>query len=316
MSNKKKSPRLIKKTIGLPSQPPANEEEFIQRFKTYSDIWPIRMQQSIDSNLDLFMSESTGMGEYLGSLLTGIRGTSSAGSGYDLYDSERKKAIEIKLASWVRSPECNNNKCKAKILFWHEKCIHCGSTDLRYPSDSRWMIDATAGIDYKGTIEKYILQVVKPLENSSNCREFLYEAFSVDSNNPNFVEYFTNQKKHSKKSSKCNLLPYSYDFYRADPMKIVSLKISINETDSTITPIYYDVYNRDPEKMDLEKCTCDILRGILTKMSIPFKKSWNKSKLINLVNQYLNETVETKNLPIKKKNYNKDRGYTNRNSKK
>ena len=285
-----------------------NQEDFILNFKSFSDTWPIRIEQSINSNLDGFVSESGFMGEFLASLITGKKGTASAGSGFDLSDG--KKADESKLAILVRAAVCNN--CGEKVLFFKEKCS-CGSTDFTYPSDSRWGIDAKAGIEYKEQLDKYILQVIKPTNNSFDCKEFIYEAFLVDAKNKYFTEYLTNQYINSNKSNNCNLLPYSYDFYRAEPIKVISLKISLSEFSSNIQCLYYKLDNTISEKMPLDIVPTKYLKSILELNSITIKNTYSKTKLIELLKSNVNvNELNSNNFPLKLKNLNKNRGITTR----
>lgn len=284
------------------------KEDFISNFKSFSNTWSIRIKQSVNSNLDGFVSESGFMGEFLASLITGKKGTASAGSGFDLSDGI--KADESKLAVLVRAAVCNS--CGEKVLFFKEKCS-CGSTDFTYPSDSRWGIDSKAGIEYKEQLDKYILQVIKPVENSFDCNEFIYEAFLVDAKNKYFTEYLMNQYLNSTKSNNCNLLPYSYDFYRAEPVKVISLKITLNEIDSDIECLYYDLENKVSEKMPLDIVPTLYLKSILNENSISFKNNFSKTKLIEMINGFVDTNkLNSTNFPLKSKNLNKDRGTTAR----
>jgi hypothetical protein len=284
------------------------KEDFISEFKTFSDRWPTQIRQSRISNLDMFASDSGTMGEFLASLITGKKGTASAGSGFDLSDGI--KADESKLAILVRAAVCN--KCGEKVLFFKETCS-CGSTDFTYPSDSRWGIDSKAGIEYKEQLDKYILQVIKPVRNSFDCNEFIYDAFLVDANNKYFTEYLMNQYVNSNKSNNCNLLPHSYDFYRAEPVKVVSLKITLNDFDSNIDCLYYDLNNNVSEIMPLDIVPVKYIKSILESKSIDFKNSFSKTKLINVLKSNLNTNILNSDyFPLKIKNLNKNRGITSR----
>lgn len=284
------------------------KEEFILDFKTFSDSWPIRIRQSINSNLDGFVSESGFMGEFLASLITGKKGTASAGSGFDLSDGTN--ADESKLAVLVRASVCNI--CSEKVLFFKETC-NCGSSDFTFPNDSRWGVDSKAGIEYKDKLDKYILQVIKPCINSFDCNEFIYEAFLVDAKNEYFTEYLMNQYMNSTKSNNCNLLPYSYDFYRAEPIKVVSLKITLNQINSSIECLFYKLDNTVTEKMPLDIVPTNFLKNILKSNSIYFKNNISKSKLIELLKLSVNiDTFTPLNFPLKSKKLNKNRGLTTR----
>jgi hypothetical protein len=284
------------------------KDDFVKQLKSFTDTWPIRIRQSIGSNLDGFVSESGFMGEFLASLITGKKGTASAGSGFDL--SNGIKADESKLAVLVRAAVCN--KCGEKVLFFKEKCL-CGSTNFTYPSDSRWGIDAKAGIEYKEQLDKYVLQVIKPINNSFDCTEFIYEAFLVDAKNKYFTEYLTNQYVNSNKSNNCNLLPYSYDFYRAEPIKVISIKITLNELNSNIECLYYKLDNTISEKMPLNIVPIKYLKSILELKLISYKNTYSKDKLIELLKLNINvNELYSNNFPLKLKNLNKDRGVTTR----
>lgn len=285
------------------------EKDFISEFKTFSDRWPSQIRQSILTNLDGFVSESGFMGEFLASLITGKKGTASAGSGFDLSDGN--KADEAKLAVLARASICN--KCGSKVLFFKEKCT-CGSTKFRsMGGTSRFGIDSKAGIKYKEQLDKYVLQTIKPTINSFDCREFIYEAFLVDANNEHFTEYLTNQHINSTKSNMCNLLPYSYDFYRAEPIKVISLKITLNKFDSNIESLYYKLDNFVSEPMPFDVLTRDDIKSILKSNSITFKNTYSKIKLIELVKLNINASeINSSNFQLKAKNLNKDRGVTKR----
>lgn len=280
------------------------KEDFILNFKDFSNNWPIQIRQSRLSNLDMFLSDSGPMGEYLGSLITGKKGTASAGLGFDLSDGVT--ADEVKLASLVRPKKCVH--CGVKMLFFKEKC-DCGSTDFKNLGDSRWSIDSKAGIEYKEQLDKYILQVIKPLNNLFDCKEFIYEAFLIDAKNKYFTEYLKNQLLNSPKSNNCNLLPYSFDFYRAEPMKVVALKITLNELDSDIESLYYNLKNTNSEKMPLNIVESKTLKNILEENSILFKKSSSNQTLINLIETNLDvDKLTIEDFPLKQKNLGKERG--------
>jgi len=280
------------------------KQDFISNFKTFSNGWPIRIKQSLQSNLDGFISESGFMGEYLASLITGKKGTASAGLGFDLSDGV--KADESKLAVLVRGKTCT--ECGSKYLFFRETC-ECGSDNFKYPNDSRWGIDAKAGIEYKSQLDKYILQVIKPKTNDASCKEFIYEAFLVDAKNPHFTEYLMNQYVNSPKSNNCNLLPYSYDFYRAQPIQVVSLEITLNEFDSDVNCVYYNLKNQKCEEMPLDVVEANTLKNILENHSITFKNSSSKQTLISLIKSNLDTSKLTiENFPLKVKSLGKERG--------
>jgi hypothetical protein len=289
-----------------------DKEYFIEEFKTFSDIWKLRIRQSLDSNLDGFCTDSSFMGEYLGHLITGKKGTASAGSGFDLSDGN--KADECKFAILVRGKICAN--CNNKNLFFRDKCS-CGSSEFKYPSDSRWGIDSKAGIDYKDSLEYYVLQTLEPTENSSDCRVFKYKAFIVDAKNKYFAEYLINQRINSKKSDNCNLLPYSYDFYRSQPKKVIDLTIDLNKEGDYITANFFNLENGFLENMPISKVPKNILLDIIYQQDIIFPQGIPSKKDIETLAERLVEVNEInpanmEMFPLKNKLLNKNRGVTER----
>jgi len=306
-------PYHIKKKYNMSKSISKSNQTFINQFKIFSDRWFVQIKQSLNSNLDGFISDSGFMGEFLASLITGKKGTASAGSGFDLSDGDR--ADESKLAVWVRAKICNG--CGEKVLFFKPKC-ECNSKDFTYPSDSRFGIDSKAGIEYKKILQYYVLQIIRPAEYNSNNRKFIYEAFLVDADNKFFSEYLLNQLMVSKKSNNCNLLPYSYDFYRAQPKKVVELEIDVNEVGSEIDVKYFNLKNTQPEQMDLNVVESKALNAICEKFGMSSKRKAllpkeilieNISKLVKLNKLDL---TDMKLFPLKKKNLNKERGITSR----
>jgi hypothetical protein len=122
----------------------------------------------------------------------------------------------------------------------------------------------------------------------------------------------------SKKSNNCNLLPYSYDFYRAQPKKVVELEIDVNEVGSEIDVKYFNLKNTQPEQMDLNVVESKALNAICEKFGMSSKRKAllpkeilieNISKLVKLNKLDL---TDMKLFPLKKKNLNKERGITSR----
>ena len=270
-----------------------DKETFVNVMKTFTKTWSSQIDLSLESNLDLFIGDSGNMGELLGYFITGKKGKASAGSGFDLYDPETNKADESKLAVNVRGSYCNpkQNGCGKRYLFWNKPEICTCGNKLTRDGGSRFGIDAAAAVEYHSQLENYILQIIDPVEYTKDNRKFIYRAFLIKSDNKSFMEYTENQY-YNATSNNCNLLPDSYDFYRAQPIKVVELLIDLDA--DTIEVIKFDVDNTIPEEMDLK-----VLR----------------SKELIKYNQLIQKGITDLNIlfPLRNKALNKNRGETSRN---
>jgi hypothetical protein len=324
------------------------EKEFLNEIRDWSFSWKKDIDKSISRNLALFGSDKGERGEYFASLISGKSGTGSGGSGFDISDGN--KADESKFTSWVQPKVCNtcvinhikeNNlkddsktrnslATKYKKIFFLEKCPSCNESDFKYVRDSRWGIDAESSLKYKDDIENYWLQILEPVEYESSCRRFLYKCFKVSSKNENFIEYLRIQKEDGSKNN-CNLIPYSFDFYRFSPIKVIEILIDIEN--NNIESIFWNLENQNLEKMPLvgkyaPGLTTEEYLSIFENMGIETydyqknTKSWTKKdKEITGCNsdlEYFRKRLLNLNIDItpylnqRKKAHGKDRGLTER----
>jgi hypothetical protein len=326
-----------------------SKDEFLNEIKEWSSSWDSDIKKSIDRNITLFASSIGTRGEYLASLISGKMGTGSGGSGFDLSDKET--ADESKIACLVQPKVCNKcvddyckkNKIKKdssiesknRIIFFYENCPTCSGNSFKYISDSRWGIDAKAGITYKDKMDTYWLQTLEPSEYDSKCRTFIYKCFKISAKNENFSDYLLNQKENGSKDN-CNLLPFSIDFYRFSPIKVVEVMIELKDGDSVVTDIFWNLSNIEIEKMPstgiyAPSLTKDELKDVLENLGVNVysytdskTKSWSKNDKIlsgykseidylkNLVNNSIKDNNLADYLSIRKKSLGKDRGITTR----
>ena len=282
------------------------QKEFLNKFESLTSNLQTQIEFSRESNLDLFLEGKGGIGEYLGSLVSGKKGTGSGGSGFDLSDGE--SADEVKLACLVQSSKCKD--CDAKVLFWYAECNYCGSSNLKRLNDSRWGIDATAGVKYKDELDKYILQVIKPKEYDADCKTFIYEYYVVDSKDPYFSEYLVNQYNNGKKSN-CNYLPYSYDFYLSNPVKLIELEFTVNENGNRYKVNYWNLEHSEACDIPLSVLRKSELIILLESEGIYYKDNWNLAKFITAVETQFRGNPKNY-LTLRNKSHGKDRGITNR----
>jgi hypothetical protein len=283
---------------------PYSYEEFVDEFKYWSDSWYHNIQLSLGRNLSLFPGNTGDYGELFGSFITGKLGTASGGSGFDL--SNGVTADESKLCVWVQPKVCN---CGTKtvqnksIFFKNEKC-ECGR-EFKYVKDSRWGIDSKAGVIYNEQLDNYILQLIEPVEYKYDNFEFVYSCWFINGKDSNFHEYLVNQNENSK-SNNCNLVPYSFDFYRGHPKLKVKLKIILTKNGSNINKLFWNLDNDKNEKMPFDIVKKEEILFLDDSIkNAPLKKMQEemKSKFVENLADFL---------PLRSKSLNKERGITSR----
>ena len=251
---------------------------FIEGLDSFTDKFGIRIRQSIDRNLDLFFTNKGDCGEYLGSLVSDKLGTGSGGSGFDLSDGSL--ADEVKFACLIQPSRCN--ECGSKVLFFEKECRRCNSTDLKPLNDSRWSIDTDAGIKYHEEMDNYILQLLEPKEYTSSCRTFIYKYYIVDAHNKYFLNYLQNQYNGGSKKT-ANFIPYSFDFYMSEPIKLIEIEIEVGEEGNEYNTIFWDLENTTVEEMPTSILRKKELHTLLDNIDISYRKSDKLDTLTELV---------------------------------
>ena len=170
-------------------------------------------------------------------------GSGSGGMGLDLVNRESEKAIEVKSCCLIQNAKCSKCGTKYNDLF-AIRCPVCGSKDHLTPKDSRFGISTSELLQQieRGIFDCFIMCCLKQ-ENHDSAKkeiEFELEWFKIDFDDKKIrdiqLDYFKNQKAKGKKDH-CNLLPYSFDFYKLCPKKLSTVTIRINYSDLNKSPI-------------------------------------------------------------------------------
>ena len=207
-----------------------------------------------------------------------------------------------------KGTKCND--CGKKVIFFDAVCRNCDSIDLKPLNDSRWGIDSEAGVKYHSDLDNYILQVLEPKYNLPNCRTFIYKYYVVNSNNKYFVDYIQNQYDNGKKKN-CNFVPYSFDFYMSEPIKLIEIEITVTQKDNHYRTIFWNLENTTIEEMPVNVLRKPELCTILDNNNISYRKSDKLNTLTELVsNNYRGDIREL--LSLRKKSLGKNRGNTSR----
>lgn len=242
-------------------------------------------------------------------------GCGSGGMGLDLVNYKTGKAVEVKSCCTIQNAVCqniikdkkgHNMKCGTKFndLFL-DRCPKCGSTNFRRMDDSRFGIDAKEFLNQysEGFFENFTMCYISLVSQDITKKEITIKLewfitdFLDDEIKKYQLEYFENQNNKGKKPH-CNLLPYSYDFYKLCPKKIDEKNIVISYAD----------LNKNPRLVD-----CKFEKNI----RVPIDKIPQKNRELFMALETFDKKSKTadckdftKKVPYKDKNLGKERGDT------
>lgn len=200
---------------------------------------------------------------------------------------EIKFAREVKCCCQIQPKKCKN--CTKKAPYFQELCLYCNGNEFDKVHDSRYGIDSSAQIKYNDYIKEYILIHITYNDETSNVN---LKVFKIKSDNEYFQTYIKNQHENSK-STTCNMLPNSYDFYLSGPIMLLDYDI---DDKNIITKNYFDLQNE---------------KKVFIPTSI-FKKQEKLDLSIDLNAEYIIYDTMKDHFALRKKNLNKDRGVTTR----
>jgi len=237
--------------------------------------------------------------------LNGYVGSGSGGMGLDLVNYKTKKAVEVKSCCTIQNAICKDCGTKFNSLFIH-KCPKCGSTKYKDMSDSRFGIDAKEFLEqynHKIFDKFYLCYVSKTDYNEATTDlaihlEWFYISFDKREYKKIQLEYFENQNKKGKKAH-CNLLPYSFDFYKLIPIKISDINIQISVKDLNKMPVVKETKCSKSLRISINKMHNEKERMLFRKLSTYNPKTEDADVL-----------DFAKHIPYAKKNLGKERGDT------
>lgn len=239
--------------------------------------------------------------------LNGYVGSGSGGMGFDLVNYTQKKAIEVKSCCTIQNAICKKCGTKFNSLFI-KKCPKpgCNSTDFKPMSDSRFGIDAKEFLDqYKNKyFDKFYLCCASKTsyDDATTNLEINLEWFYISFDNEDYkdiqLEYFENQNKRGKKAH-CNLIPYSFDFYKLVPTKISDIKIQICIKDLNTTPVITETKNSQKLRIHIDKMHNKTERELFKQLKT-YKPATQDADVVDF----------TKNIPYAKKSLGRNRGDT------
>lgn len=275
-------------------------------------IWQIQLNLeygNISKNVRLSFKDIGAFAEFLAlDFCKDYTGGGSGGMGFDLLNRKTGKAIEVKSCCIIQNAKCNSCGAKFNDLFLN-KCPNCESNNYSTPTDSRFGIDASELLNqlHEGYFDKFIMCCIKSNKHDINRHllEIELEWFTVDFNDKLIknkqLEYFINQKTKGK-AAHCNLLPYSFDFYKLCPKKIHDATITLN----------YANLNKQPKVIEKD-CNFYVKVPISVMKNNVERELFKKLKSFDSKTQTADCKDFTNNIPYRNKNLGKERGDTRTN---
>lgn len=195
------------------------------------------------------------VGQHLASLITGVKGTGSGARGDDLADG-----TEVKSCNKVdQADKCNN--CGARVLRFEDICQNCGSSNITRKDDSKWLftIRSQEELNQYLNLERILLILMDyPHFNENNFKDIritTFEIYPKDKRMNVFNELIKNhyyniyrpKADRGDKTNPMNLHPWSFQFYKCNPIK--TFECVIKDIDSDNACIFIDPINYvSPEK--------------------------------------------------------------------
>ncbi|SNB15463.1 MamI restriction endonuclease [Flavobacterium psychrophilum] len=215
-------------------------------------------------------------GQHLASLVVGMEGCKTGARGNDIVDGS-----EVKSCSRVdASDKCTD--CGEKLSRTEMVCGVCGSAKISRDNTSKWLFTIRDENDLKvltkdldrvllvladypefhlNNFDNIQFQVFEIWNNSERCKEFT----NLMTNYYNNIYKVHKGKDTAKTPAPKNFWPYSYQFYKCNPIKVFSCIVK----NANKKPVIEDIFYIDP-KQDRSGLNSELMPStILTKDEVP-----------------------------------------------
>lgn len=167
------------------------------------------------------------IGQHLTSLIIGVQGTGTGARGDDLADGS-----EVKSCNKVdQVDKCKN--CGGRVLRMETQCSACGSTKIDRKADSKWLFsirDQHELDQYKNLDRVVLLLMDYPNFDEGDYNDIrisVFEIYPKESRMSVFNELISNhyyniylpKLQANQKTNPMNLHPFSFQFYKCNPIK-------------------------------------------------------------------------------------------------
>ena len=182
------------------------------------------------------------IGQHLASLITGIPGTGSGARGDDLLDGS-----EVKSCNKVdQADKCKD--CGARVMRYEDFCPNCGSTNILRKDDSKWLftVRSQAELEQYLNMDRVVLILMDYpnfyKDDFKDIRILCFEIYPKEDRGKVFRDLISNHYNNiylpkltaNEKTNPMNLHPWSYQFYKCNPIKIFECTVKDIDTDPQI----------------------------------------------------------------------------------
>ena len=182
------------------------------------------------------------IGQHLASLITGVPGTGSGARGDDLSDGS-----EVKSCNKVdQADKCKD--CSTRVMRYEDSCSNCGSTNISRKDDSKWLftVRTQAELDQYLNMDRIVLILMDYpdfyKEDFKDIRILCFEIYPKEDRGKVFCDLISNHYKNiylpkltaNEKTNPMNLHPWSYQFYKCNPIKIFECTVKDIDTNARI----------------------------------------------------------------------------------
>lgn len=225
------------------------------------------------------------IGQHLVSLISGVPGTGSGARGDDLADgSEVKSCNKVDQADKCRD-------CGARVLRFENTCSACGSTNIDRKDDSKWLFSIRDEYELKQyeNLDRLILLLMDypkfDLKDYNDIRIVVFEIYPKDERmkvfnkliSNHYYNIFVPKQKNNQKTNPMNLHPWSFQFYKCNPIKTFECIIQNIDTNPKI--IIDDSSYIEPSRI-----RDNTLQPILMPSKLLTEREWEE--MINNANFY------------------------------
>lgn len=259
-------------------------------------------------------------GQHLASLVVGMEGRKTGARGNDIVDGS-----EVKSCSRVDPLDtCINKtkkgKCNEKVSRYEHTCPKCGSNKILRGNDSKWLFTIRNKADLKllteGVNRIVLILADYPNFDQSDFNVIRFQVFEIWTHSKRCSEfkklmtnyynniYSSHKKKDSNKTpAPKNFWPYSFQFYKCNPIKVFSCIVTNANIRPRISNIFYvkPNVNRNTLKSEL------MPTSVLTKDELPSLKKIIKKVPARIIRKNLSKgkRIEAFKLEIRSNKFNK-----------
>lgn len=212
------------------------------------------------------------IGQHLASLITGIPGTGTGARGDDLSDGS-----EVKSCNKVDQVD-TCNECGHRVMRYQKRCPNpeCNSTDINRKNDSKWLFTIRSEKELKQYINMnrvVLILMDYPEFTKHNYNDIRISCFEIYPNekrmqvfNDLITNYYYNIYKpkvdRRKKTNPMNLHPFSFQFYKCNPIQTFECTIKDIDGKAKITiGNYIEPQNNRDEKIETLPMPSSLLKS-------------------------------------------------------